>query len=270
MRQRWALLDHLLLPFLSFVLFYGATLIVLVRARMPFVQWSGLICAGVATTLSVAILERGRWRLGLFVPPRLAIPELLRGALWGFTLIASCGLLIVLTTDVHHTHGTGFPWVELLTVFLPAAVHEELLFRGYVFQKLLAWNRWVAVVGLALLFASLHAGNTAVTALGLLNIFLGGLLLGLAYERYGRLWFPIGLHLAWNLTTGPILGHEVSGYTGYPTLLIAAGSGPDLLTGGDFGIEGSVLMTATELVAIALLVRRARLRSKGSPVSLGS
>jgi membrane protease YdiL (CAAX protease family) len=234
----------------------------LVWLRFPFIQWTGLISVTVATTLIVALAEQGRWTLGLYVPPRLAIPELLRGALWGFTLIASCGLLIVLTTDVHHTRGNGFPWIDLLIVFIPAVVHEELLFRGYVFQKLLLWNRWLAVAGVALLFASLHARNPAVTWLGLLNIFLGGLLLGLAYERYRRLWFAIGLHLAWNLTTGPVLGHEVSGYTGFRTLLVAAGSGPDLLTGGDFGIEGSVLMTVTELVAIALLVRRTRVSSR--------
>jgi membrane protease YdiL (CAAX protease family) len=240
------------------VFVYVATLIVLELFRTPF-QWAGLVCVTVATTVVVAVAEKGRWSLGLFVPPRLAVPEFLRGTLWGFTLIGSCGLLIVLTTGVRHTLGNGFPWRELVTMFLPAAVHEELLFRGYVFQKLLQRHRRFALVSVALLFAALHLENTAVTAIGLANIFLGGLLLGLAYERYRRLWFPIGIHLAWNLMTGPILGHEVSGYIARQTVLVVAGTGPDLLTGGDFGIEGSVLMTFLELAAIALLVRRTRL-----------
>jgi membrane protease YdiL (CAAX protease family) len=240
---------------LSFVLFYVATLILLTWVRFPFVHWGGLISAGVATAFTIAIWERGGWPIGLVAAPRDALPELLRGLLWGFVLISGCAALIVLFTDVSHEPGNGFPWFDLVALFLPAVLHEELLFRGYPFQKLLRWNRPFALFVLALVFAGLHANNTSVTTLGLVNVFLGGILLGLAYERFGRLWFPIGIHLAWNLTTGPILGHEVSGYESMRTLLIEAGSGPDLLTGGEFGIEGSILMTFTELVAVALMIR---------------
>lgn len=261
MRQRAAAADRLLAPLLSFVSFYVATFILLQWMRFPFAQWTGLISVCAATALAIAVWERGStWPLGLFVPVRLAVPELVRGLVWGFVLISSCALLVVLTTDVRHARGTGFPWPELFVVFLPAVVHEELLFRGYAFQKLLRWHRWFAILFIALVFAGLHAGNESVTPVGLLNIFIGGGLLGLAYERYGRLWFPIGLHLAWNLTTGPLLGHEVSGYEALRTVLVESGSGPDLLTGGEFGIEGSVLMTATELAAVALLVRARRRR----------
>jgi membrane protease YdiL (CAAX protease family) len=239
---------------LSFVSFYVATFILLTWMRFPFVQWLGLICVSAATALTIAIWEQGRWPLGLFVSPRLALPEFARGLLWGFLLISCCAAVLVLATDTRHEPGNGFPWRELLVVFVPAAVHEELLFRGYAFQKLLRWNRHFAIAVVAFLFAALHLGNESVTAVGLLNIFIGGVLLGLAYERYGRLWFPIGLHLAWNLTTGPILGHEVSGYEAMRSLLVERGGGPQLLTGGEFGIEGSVLMTGTELVVVALLL----------------
>ena len=215
-----------------------------------------MIAASVATLATIAIWERGRWDLGFFVAPRLALPELLRGLLWGFLLISACAAAIVAFTDVRPAAGNGFPWREVFVFFFPAVIHEELLFRGYPFQKLLRWNRHFALAFVALLFAALHAGNPAVTALGLLNIFLAGLFLGLAYERYGRLWFPIGIHLGWNLATGPVYGHEVSGYISMHSLLVERGSGPDLLTGGDFGVEGSVLMTVVELAAIALLLRR--------------
>ena len=84
------------------------------------------------------------------------------------------------------------------------------------------------------------------------------MLLSLGYFRFLRLWFPIGLHLAWNLMSGPILGHEVSGYVSEATLFITQGEGAPWLTGGDFGIEGSAFMTAIEIAAIALLVWRNR------------
>ncbi len=246
-------MDRLVAPLLSFVFVYGATLILLIWVRFPFVQWMGLAAVSAATFVTITIWERGQWHVGLIVPPRLAVPELLRGMLWGFLLIVSCLALIMAFTDVRPARGDGFPWRAIALIFIPAVLHEELLFRGYPFQKLLRWNRLFALFFVAFLFAALHITNESVTPLGLFNIFLGGIVLALAYERYGRLWFPIGFHLAWNLTTGPVFGHEVSGYEALRSLLLETGDGPDLLTGGEFGVEGSVLMTCVELAAIALL-----------------
>jgi membrane protease YdiL (CAAX protease family) len=257
-------LDRVLAPVVVFVCFYVATYTVLRWVGFPFVQWMGLLAVTVATALTVAFLEGGRWDLGLFVPPRLAAREFVSGCAYGVVLIGLCALLVMLTTEVRHSRGTGFPWSELLLVFVPAVVHEELLFRGYPFQKLARASRAFAVVFVALLFAGLHANNASVTWLALLNISLGGILLGLAYLRYERLWFPIGLHLVWNLMTGPVLGHEVSGYEGFRTLLVESGHGPRWLTGGEFGIEGSVLMTAVELLAIANIIRGLRVSRTAS------
>ena len=250
------LAERVIAPVFLFVSFYVATLILLVWMRFPFQQWIGLVSAAVATILSILILDHGHWDLGLFVPPGLAFRDLAIGSLWGIALIGVAAVIVVLTTEVRHGPGRGFPWTEIAAVFLPAAIHEELVFRGYPFQKLARMNRTFAVLFVALVFAALHANNSSVTLLGLLNIFLGGVLLGVAFLRYGRLWFPIGLHLAWNLMTGPILGHEVSGYQGSETVLTESGHGPWWLSGGEFGIEGSVVMTVVELLAIALLTRR--------------
>jgi membrane protease YdiL (CAAX protease family) len=258
--------DRVVAPLVLFVSFYVATLNALALARFPFLQWMGLIAVSVATAATIAILERGKWPLGLFVSPRLAIPEFIRGCISGALLIGSCALLIVVTSGVHHDRGNGFPWRELFVVFAPAAVHEELLFRGYAFQKLHRRNRVFGLTFTALVFAALHLMNPSVSWLGLANIFLGGILLGLAYEQYERLWFPIGLHLAWNVTSGPILGHEVSGYQTMVTLFVEREPhGPSWLTGGDFGIEGSVWMTLTEVAGIVLLAIRSRRRALASP-----
>ncbi len=246
-----------MLPLIVFVSLYVAILIGLGLFRFPYLQWSGLIAVSVATAVTVAIIDRGRWSLGLFVAPRLLARELFLGNAFGAVLIGLCALLVSLSTNVWHERGAGFPWMELLVVFIPAAVHEELLFRGYAFQKLHRWNANVSLFLIALVFAALHTRNDAISWLGLVNIFLGGILLGLAYERYSRLWFPIGLHLAWNVMSGPILGHEVSGYDSPLTVFVERGEGPVWLTGGEFGIEGSVWMTVTELIAVvALGVRR--------------
>ena len=237
---------------------YVATTVLLLWLDLPLGQWTGLAAVTVATIVTVGWWERGKWPLGLFVAPALALRELALGAVFGASVIAVCTLAIVLTTDVHHAPGLGFPWLEALAVFLPAALHEELLFRGYAFQKLYAWRPTFSLFFVSIFFAALHLGNPSVSWLGLANIFLGGILLGLAYARYRRLWFPIGLHLAWNLTSGPILGDEVSGYTTRSSILRELGHGEVWLTGGEFGIEASVLMTVAELAAIALLARSRR------------
>lgn len=238
-----------------FVSFYVATYLALSWTRLPIQQWLGLVSVAVATTGAVLIWERGTWPLGLFVPPRIALRELAIGAVAGAAIVGVCVVLVDVTSELRHELGRGFPWLELVAVFIPAVLHEELLFRGYAFQKMHRWNRVFALVFVAFVFSALHARNANVTLLGLTNIFLGGILLGLAYERYRRLWFPIGIHLAWNLVAGPITGHEVSGYVAGHSLLVTRGEGPWWITGGDFGVEGSVWMTVCEGAAAAILLR---------------
>jgi len=110
----------------------------------------------------------------------------------------------------------------------------------------------------SVVYAALHSGNNAVSLLAMTNLFLAGILLALAYARYERLWFPIGIHLGWNLLSGPILGYNVSGYASSATVLRTIGRGSPWLTGGMFGIEGSVWIVVVELAGIALLLPRRR------------
>ncbi|HEX7191213.1 MAG TPA: CPBP family intramembrane glutamic endopeptidase [Thermoanaerobaculia bacterium] len=212
-----------------------------------------LLSAAVATGVANALLDRGKWRIGLFVAPRLALRELTLGIVFAVLLVGGIDLCILLLTDLRHVRAGGFPWRELWVVFVPAAVYEELLFRGYVFQRVRSWNRGIAIAGSALLFGLLHGGNSGVTPVALTSIIVAGVLLALAYETFGRLWFPIGIHVAWNVFSGPILGYDVSGYIPSHQLFRTIGSGNVLVTGGTFGIEGSVVSVFVEVLAVVLL-----------------
>jgi hypothetical protein len=92
-----------------------------------------------------------------------------------------------------------------------------------------------------------------------------GVLLGAAYALTGRLWLPIGLHIAWNFTEGSIFGMSVSGNSTAGTaadsaLLRGSLSGPQILTGGAFGPEASIVaVTVCLLVAIYFLYRTVKL-----------
>jgi membrane protease YdiL (CAAX protease family) len=254
---------ELLAPIALFVSTYLATFLTLgygaAAIGLPYHQWIALISAVSATAFTVRIIERGRWRLGIFVPPRIAWTDLLLGAVFATILILMADIFVMLSSNLRHTRGDGFPWFELVTMFAPAAIHEEIAFRGYLFQKMRQWNRWGAIAGTSLLFAALHGGNRGIAPMPMVNLIIAGVLLALAYERYQRLWFPIGIHFVWNVLSGPILGYGVSGYVANSTVFRTVGSGYPLLTGGAFGIEGSVWMGVVEVGGIFWLLNELRI-----------
>jgi membrane protease YdiL (CAAX protease family) len=144
--------------------------------------------------------------------------------------------------------------------FAGVALFEELLFRGFVFQRLVSGVGPIAAQGLmAVLFAVAHWDNPgmegATQVWATLDIALGAILLGLAFLRSGSLALPIGIHFGWNWMQGSVLGFDVSGFgqTGWlsPELL----DKPQWLSGGTFGPEASVFSVFVDVVAIALLWR---------------
>ena len=134
------------------------------------------------------------------------------------------------------------------------AFSEELVFRGYVLGNLLESfkNKWVALAISAGLFALFHIANPGMNSLAFANLFLAGLLLGVNYIYTKNLWFSFLLHLSWNFFQGPVLGFNVSGLH-LPSLLVVWTKGDFLVTGGDFGLEGSILNTAVSLTAVLVL-----------------
>lgn len=230
-----------------FLAIYLASFFAGLFLRFPYTQWVAFAAVLVATVASIRLCEGGRWPLGLSVRTLHHFPV---GVLLAVVLVGSADLAVIGSTPLQHGSGSGFPLRELAAIYLPAVCHEELLFRGYAFQKLWRWNRRVAILGVSAAFALLHGWNDWITPLALVNIFLGGVLLSLAYERFAGLWLPAGIHLGWNLMSGPVLGYPVSGFIPSDTILTVMGSGPSGLTGGPFGIEGSGLMTVIELAAI--------------------
>ena len=211
------------------------------------------MAAAVATVVTIAVMERGRWSIGVLVPPQLAARDLFFGLLFAGILIGFADLIVLASTSLRHARGSGFPWSELWIVFAPAAIHEEVVFRGYLFQRIRVWNRGAAIGASSIVFAGLHGSYRGIVALAVINLLLAGVLLCLAYERYTRLWFPIGIHLGWNVLSGPVLGYAVSGFESPGSVLRLAGSAPGWVSGGEFGIEGSVIATLVEAIGITVL-----------------
>ena len=85
--------------------------------------------------------------------------------------------------------------------------------------------------------------NPNVAFLPMLNLVLGGLLLGASYLYTRNLWFPVSLHFFWNWIQGPVLGYEVSGNRFCETLFSLRLPANNLINGGAFGFEGSLVCT---------------------------
>jgi membrane protease YdiL (CAAX protease family) len=148
-----------------------------------------------------------------------------------------------------------------LTGALVAAFIEELVFRGVLFRIIEeSLGSWLALGLSALLFGLLHAFNHGATWVSTLAIALeAGVLLAAVYMFSRRLWTCIGLHCAWNFAEGGVFGASVSGSKA-GGLLAARFRGPDILTGGKFGPEASVVAVLICLAAGVAFVQLARRR----------
>jgi uncharacterized protein len=124
------------------------------------------------------------------------------------------------------------------------AIAEELLFRGFLFQRLIdGLGQWWAQLIIAGLFVLTHStaleGAGEIRYLAGLNIFVASLMFGFAFIKTRSLAMPIGIHFAANFVQGGVLGFGVSG-NDEQGLLTPTLNGPDWLTGGAFGLEASV------------------------------
>lgn len=160
---------------------------------------------------------------------------------------------------------TTFSWQMLGlmgTAMLLNSITQEVLVRGYVLQTIESeFDVTAALVVSSTFFVLLHAG--AIVEGGILsavNLFAAGWLLGLAYTTTGNLWLPFGLHFAWNVLQGPVLGITVSGSaldSGWRVLEL---EGPTVFTGGSFGLEGGLAATVVTVLGIAFLALLGRRR----------
>lgn len=147
-----------------------------------------------------------------------------------------------------------------LYIFLFAALMEENLYRGFIFQRLLdGVGVWPAQIAMASLFALLHWGNPGMQGgteiVASLDLFLGAVLLGLAYLRTRSLALPVGLHLGWNWAQGHVLGFQVSGYNQAGWLQPISQGQAEWVTGGAFGPEASIFSPLVTLLMFVLLWR---------------
>jgi membrane protease YdiL (CAAX protease family) len=144
-------------------------------------------------------------------------------------------------------------------LFILAALAEEALFRGYPLQTLTRANlAWLAIFLTSVPFAAVHLRNPNVAAgFTFINTALAGVWLAVAYLRTRSLWFPLGVHWAWNWALGALFGLPVSGINDLAPHPLFRGTdlGPAWLTGGSYGIEGGLACTITLVISTIFILR---------------
>lgn len=185
----------------------------------------------------------------------------------GSFLLMSAIVGVAALFDVYNIVGEG-GFDDFVYIFagggLIAGFMEELVFRGVLFRWIEEFlGSWAALAITALLFGFAHQQNPNATTFSSVAIAIeAGLLLGAAYMLTRSLWLAIGIHFGWNVTQGfvfdvPVSGNEVEG------LVTAKMSGPELLSGGAFGLEASlialVLATAAGVWLLVKAIRKGEL-----------
>jgi len=253
----------------------GAIGIILIDTlfRQMTEQVDGLI--SLVLTLVMGLLAILVYKLTLTYLARRSTPEIARqragieallGVLTGTVFIAGSVFIIMALG------GYSFQWASSANAgsvliyssvgaALGAAIVEELIFRGLMFQAIdRLGGKPLALVVTSLFFGIAHLGNPGATLWSGFAIALeAGVLLGAAFLWRRNLWFAMGLHFAWNAIEG-VLGIPVSGHSA-PGLFTVEVNGAALLTGGDFGLEGSIVpVVVSLLISILMLIGTARKR----------
>lgn len=197
----------------------------------------------------------------------LALP--LMGRELGLAVLAGAGLytlcvLVLMVLGIYRIDGLNPPSMMLpaLAMALSSGVFEELLHRGTIFRNVEEMlGSWIALVVSVLFFGLRHLGNADGNIVGAVAITIeAGVLLTAVYLLTRRLWLSIGAHMAWNFTQAGVFSGAVSGAFEKPGLFKATLSGPELLTGGKFGMEASVVAlfvcTTTGLVILVMAAWR--------------
>ena len=223
------------------------------------------VCVLLATGFMAKLVDKRPW--GYFGLPlnRAFASEFWIGAVVGFgTLFIQLSLMRVggwFEFGPIVLHGAqALKWGAFWGVFfLCVGFFEEGLLRGYA-QRVLTngMGFWPSALLLSVIFAALHTGNKGENWFGIFMVFVDGMAMCFSLWRTGNMWFAVGNHAAWDWAQSYFFGTPDSGQKPIGALFSPSFHGPALLSGGNAGPEGSVLVLLSEaliVVAVAVVYR---------------
>lgn len=210
--------------------------------------------------LYVKFIERRSVKSLGFNLDKSSIIKYIKGFIFGGVLILIATLLISLTGAVEfrfiglHIRDM-VPFVLMLVAWLIQGASEEIMIRGHMMPVLsIKWGVVISLIISSCYFSALHLGNSGINYIALLNLAIFGVLMGLYALYDDGLWGVCALHSAWNFVQGNIVGSLVSGITvDTGNLFRMRPVGNEILSGGAFGVEGSIITTFVGIIGIIII-----------------
>ena len=277
LRTGWRLLLHAILYLvvlmtlsLGALLLYRGELGVIITSISPAIMIE-LVSILSATYLARRFLDyRSFSSLGLQLD-RSAASDLIIGFLIPSLMMA---LIFLIEYAAGWTQFQGWSWQTVgigpsitgllggLSAFVLVGISEEIFSRGYHLQNLIeGLNLHWALFLSSSVFALLHFLNPSSSLMSTLGLLAAGYFLAYGWVRTRKLWLPIGLHIGWNFFEGNVFGFQVSGLDTF-RLLLHTPSGPEFITGGNFGPEAGMIAIPAMLLGAWLVNLYTRGRAK--------
>lgn len=229
----------------------------------PFLSLSLDLFAFIFISLVVILwsrcVEKSPW-LGLGFTKKGAGKDFLLGWGIGATMLTTCALIMwglgaIEFTSIQFSIKLLGEFFVLILAWSIQGTTEEILSRGWMFSSLSAKHTIpVGILISSLFFTFLHLGNHAISLIPLLDLTLFGILTCLLMLKTGNIWTIGGLHVAFNCFQGNVFAFPVSGTQAGQAFIQVGITGPEWLSGGDFGVEGSVISLFVQSGMIAWLV----------------
>ena len=222
------------------------------------------------------VTKRNRFVLRSFLPgyQRNGMKTLLQGLLVGFIMNFGCIVCALVHGDIKLFYDFALSQIPLMLFALVCvfiqSTSEELWCRGFVYERItIRYPLWVAIAVNGLFFAALHLANPGAAVLPIADIAVCGLAFSFAKWYTKSIWFPMGIHTAWNFTQNFLFGLPNSGLVSETSVftLDAASAKSNLIYDAAFGVEGAVPAVAADailgIVCLVLAAKNGRLRELG-------
>lgn len=254
--------------FVASIFQYIPTLVVGVSGLVTYdglmmVHLYGTVIMTLITMLFCKVIQKRKMRTLGFKKPGMW-KEYGIGLLVGFGMMAvivvagmvTGSLTLVFNPEAATAAGIG-SLVLLFFGFVLQGMSEEVLCRSYFLVSLARKKGyiWMAVIVNALAFAALHLGNAGIAPLAFVNLILFGIFASVYFVKRGNIWGIAAIHSIWNFAQGNIFGILVSGNDFGTTVFESEiNESMTLVNGGDFGLEGGILVTIVLVVGTVVML----------------
>ena len=220
-----------------------------------------LLCTGFGTLISIIYCRffEARPMRSMGFTKEKAFTHYLRGLLTGAVLMSAITLLSVICrgNNIALCSNINFGLIGLYFLgFLVQGMSEEVIFRGFLMNSIAGrFHAFIAIGISAVAFSLAHVMNPGFGVLVFINLAMFGVFASLYMIAFDDIWGACAIHSVWNFTQGSFYGISVSGSGNQESVFrTTAASSSKLLTGGDFGIEGSIFTTVVLAAGIAAVI----------------